>query len=164
MSKIATTFREQKHLCHCVINSFLCRSVPDVYNVCSCTHIKTSCWLAAHLFIQPINGIHQLRQDKRVFILAIAAVLSALPLRILVVFSDKAGQSAVGLRGLQCRRAGSEKKDWWWSKWRDREMLTMRLALCAFAELLLMLFGEFSRIRPVLWSLNKAVINYSRSG
>lgn len=66
-----------------------------------------------------MDSARQLRQDKRVFILAIAAVLSALPLHILVVFSDKAGQSTAGLRGLQCcvcvggcvcRRAGSKEK------------------------------------------------------
>ena len=49
-----------------------------------------------------MDSAHGLRLDKRVFILATAALLSALPLRILVVFSDKAGQSTAGLRGLQC--------------------------------------------------------------
>lgn len=84
---------------------------------------------------QPIDSTHQLWRDKRVFISAVAAVLSVLPLHILVVFSDKAGQSAVGPRELQCRgRAGKlgQRKDRCWAKWRDKEMLTMTLAVCVF--------------------------------
>lgn len=90
-------------------------SVPVIFDTCLCTHgttseAKTSSWLAGQLFGQATDSVHQLRLDKRVFILAIAAVLSALPLHILVVFSDKSGHSALGLRGLWCREAQSKKK------------------------------------------------------
>lgn len=60
------------------------------------------------------------------------------------------GRSADGVQG-----SWVKEKDWWWSKWRDREMLTTRLALCVcvwerIAGVLLMSFGQFSWFKAVL--------------
>lgn len=101
-------------------------SVPVIFDTCLFTHgttseAKTSSWFAGQLFGQATDSVHQLRLDKRVFILAIAAVLSALPLHILVVFSDKSGHSALGLRGLPAQGSSVKEKDWWWSELRERE-------------------------------------------
>ncbi len=148
-------------------DSCLCLSVSVIFSVCFCTHVcvmakrrgmhrKTSCWIAAQLFGQPMDSAHQLRQDKRVFILAIAAVLSALPLHILVVFSDKAGESTAGLRGLQRRgkrrQAGSKKKiggdlsggteKCWWCGWL---FVCLSVRRWTFADVVL-----FSRFKLVL--------------
>lgn len=73
-----------------------------------------------------MDSHHQLQQDKRflnVFkryvslsFLTIAAVLSALPLHILIVFSDKSVQSTVGLRGPQCRGGWGLRGSWFKEK------------------------------------------------
>lgn len=105
---------------------------------------------------------HRPGPDKRVFILVIAAVLSALPLHIPVVFSDKArgqkrccaGSAAVQCRGGVGERVRSKKKkkrkDWPRSERRDGELLTTGLLLCASVGLLLMLLGQFSSFKPAL--------------
>lgn len=108
--------QSRSNMCHCVINSPLSLSVPHTFN----TYLCDVCTTKPHVD-SPANYLDSQRtasisfgKDKHVFVLTIAAVLSALPLHILVVFSDKAGQSAAGLRGLQCRgewrQAGSKKK------------------------------------------------------
>lgn len=129
--------QSRSNMCHCVINSPLSLSVPvpHTFN----TYLCDVCTTKPHVDSPPIYLDSQrtasisFGKDKHVFILTIAAVLSALPLHILVVFSDKAGQSTAGLRGLQCsggvQASWVKERNWWWSKWRDREMLTTRLAL-----------------------------------
>lgn len=116
--KLRECIPEGKALNQCRIESrcfFLLHTCASWPNSETST-IKTACWLDAQLFGEPIDSIHQLRQDKRVFILASAAVLSTLPLRNLV-FSDKAGQSP---RELRCSAASWVKeKDWRWCKWRE---------------------------------------------
>lgn len=103
-----------------VYSTDACVCLCQLYSMCVPAHIYV-CWPNSEACTiklpvdslpdcigQPMDSVHQLRQDKRVFILAIAAVLSALPLHILVVFSDKAGQSAAGPRGLQCSGRASK--------------------------------------------------------
>lgn len=134
-----------------MVGSFLCDGQPWRQP------IKPPVDSSPELFGQPTDSVHQLRQDKRVFILAIAAVLSALPLHILVVFSDKSGPSTVSLRGLQCRgwgdagKLGQRKKDWWVS-WVERQRNADDEVGSLCVELLLMLFSQFFRYKLVLWS------------
>lgn len=97
---------------------------------------KASCWLAAQLFGQPMDSAHGLQLDKRVFILATAALLSAFAAPhprcfLWQSWPKHCRPERAAVRG-ERRPAGSKKRDWWWSKWRDGETLTMRLALCVF--------------------------------
>lgn len=150
-------------------NKVIVGSMPVIMDAYFCTHIcamanlrgnhKTSCWLAAQLFGQQTDIVHRLRRDKRVFILAIAAVQSALPLHILVVFSDKSGQSTVGLRGLERRgsagKLGERKRlvVIWVERQRNADDEVGSLFVWVRSvELQLMLFGQFSSYKPVLWS------------
>ena len=115
-----------------------------------------------------MDSAHGLQLDKRVFILATAALLSAFAAPhprcfLWQSWPKHCRPERAAVRG-ERRPAGSKKRDWWWSKWRDGETLTMRLALCVFESA--SLNSRWCGSASSLWSKlrykkKKALINFN---